>query len=184
MKRPYQEIAQSKSPKKVETAIAKDKYAINRHGRIPKFCGRGERSFFLKMLPSRIATASSIRRSSNILQYKKPIFFTPAKPPPPIPVDTEAIENLKRSFKVWRGIFYFICLPCIALSYYNGYYVAPPPKRLKRHDWDFLNAGNSNFAWGDGKHTLFFNKYVNSTKDGYETTDEEFLEWRKKHYGR
>ncbi|KAI0980841.1 hypothetical protein GJ496_005729 [Pomphorhynchus laevis] len=107
--------------------------------------------------------------SSNALS--KPLCFRPAKLPPLLRENTYSKHVPTDK---WGKIFKFVCIPALIASYINAYWLGDPPTRPIFKPWQ--GSRPVDVSWSP-----FYNKYLNAGPEGYETTDEEFLEYKKKH---
>ncbi|KAK6643715.1 hypothetical protein RUM43_005225 [Polyplax serrata] len=72
------------------------------------------------------------------------------------------------NFKIWRNIFFFICVPLILAKYVDIFYINKEKiKRPKFVEYSYLRIRRKPFPWHPTK-TLFHNPRVNALPTGYE----------------
>jgi len=101
---------------------------------------------------------------------------------PRIPIDPFEYDACCDKFggqaSMWKWATFLIAVPAVVILTYLNLVVPQDHKRPEFKDWDHLRP-KMKFPWGDGKHSLFHNKWFNPIRfdgEGYETTDEEFAE--------
>ncbi|KAK6637848.1 hypothetical protein RUM44_008270 [Polyplax serrata] len=85
------------------------------------------------------------------------------------PLDPSVVshDSSHGGFKIWRTLFFVVCIPAMAIAQINCSLQEEPP-RPEFKKYPYLRIRNKKFPWGDGNKTLFHNPHVNALPDGYE----------------
>ncbi|XP_054258164.1 cytochrome c oxidase subunit 6A, mitochondrial-like [Macrosteles quadrilineatus] len=99
--------------------------------------------------------------------------------PPELRCDgPQQTQNGGHSYKTYKAIALFVCLPAILVTTVVQYKSAVAKKteceeQLEFIPYDHLRIRTKKFPWGDGNHSFFHNAHVNPLPDGYEENENE-----------
>ncbi|KOB77517.1 Cytochrome c oxidase polypeptide VIa [Operophtera brumata] len=87
-----------------------------------------------------------------------PTTCRPGSPPPNpcVPV----YHHGKDTWKKYKYIVLFVCIPAILLQAFRAFSHGPPPKGHCR-DYEYMRLRTKRFPWGEGVKSLFHNDHLN-----------------------
>uniref|UniRef100_A0A1B6LRC7 Cytochrome c oxidase polypeptide VIa n=1 Tax=Graphocephala atropunctata TaxID=36148 RepID=A0A1B6LRC7_9HEMI len=127
-----------------------------------------------KFVPHNVIHRFSTSRR-NCLPDKPDCCEDPCCDDPPL---SEPDPDHGHSYKVYRAISLFVCVPLImmmtALQYKNHFAAKTEcEERPEFIPYDHMRIRSKRFPWGEGNKSLFHNPHVNALPNGYEDENEE-----------
>lgn len=81
--------------------------------------------------------------------------------PGPVPPNPCCPQYPKKGiFKLYRSLFFFVCVPVIILQLLNVLSHEPCPK-IPCRDYEYMRIRSKRFPWGEGVESFFHNEEVN-----------------------
>ncbi|CAG9783070.1 unnamed protein product [Diatraea saccharalis] len=83
-----------------------------------------------------------------------------ARPPIPPNPCVPRFHHGTDTWKKYRSLALFVCIPLIIAQAMNVFSHSPPPKGSCR-DYEYMRVRTKRFPWGKGNETFFHNEHVN-----------------------